>query len=353
MHPFVPTTFKHSFASHMVLLEKMRGLQTLEAPPRVGDLVAAQVVVLGRHTSLELRNGMSSHIFPGDRITAVFGNCYAADQFEGYLPLGPVRECDLLSAGGVCGEVVSSHAAMGPPTLLKLLGAVCDEEGRPINTRGHGLSARPAIQNQAQIILVVGSSTSSGKTTMAGALVRALTLAGRRVAAAKVTGTAGGTETRYYASCGAAPVLDFSHAGFPSTYMLETHELLMIYQSLVAQLRAANPEYILVEIADGILQRETRMLLASELIRTSVDHVFFTAGDSLSTDYGVRVLREAGLPVRATGGMITLSPLMSREAESVTGLHCLGSDQIISGEALALLGNMQSQNRHWELERVA
>ncbi len=160
---------------------------------------------------------------------------------------------------------------------------------------------------------------------------------GRRVAAAKLTGTACGKDPRYVASCGAHPVLDFTHAGFPSTYLLDRDDLWRVYQALLAHLSAARPEYILVEVADGIFQRETQMLLEDEDFRASIDHVLFAANDSLSAECGVRRLQGYGLPLRAISGMITCSPLATREAEAVTGVPCLGIDQLLDGGALSIL----------------
>jgi hypothetical protein len=184
----------------------------------------------------------------------------------------------------------------------------------------------------------------SGKTTTAGMIARSLTRRGFRVAAAKVTGTAAGKDGRFFESCGARPVLDFVAAGYPSTYMLDHDELLGVYRTLVSHLRAAGPDYIVLEIADGIYQRETRMLLESEALRESVDHVFFAAGDSLAIESGVRSLMAAGMPLRATSGALTQSVLAVREAEEATGMPCLGLERLMGDELLAALGRKARSN---------
>jgi hypothetical protein len=152
------------------------------------------------------------------------------------------------------------------------------------------------------------------------------------------TGTAAGKDARFFEACGARPVLDFTSAGYPSTYMLSLEELLGIYNSILGHLRAANPDYIILEIADGIFQRETRMMLGSELLPDSVDHVFFAASDSLSAEHGVRSMREYGLPVRAIAGSVTQSPLASREAEEAVGMPCMSIERIMDGTLKEVLG---------------
>lgn len=332
---------KLGFATRAVPATAMLGLATFVRAPRVGDLVLAEVVSVGKNKMLEIQSGVSMYLFPGDLIVGAFGNRYATDQFEGYVPARPVEECDLLSVGGVIGEVVSKHAAMGAPTRLRVRGLVSDGEGREINQRGYGLAAPDGViggtVGKSEVIMVVGSSMNSGKTTTVGTLARALGRAGFRVAAAKVTGTAAGKDGRFIESCGARPVIDFTSAGYPSTYMLGREELLGLYRSLLSRLHAHAPDYILVEVADGIFQRETLMLLESEEVRSSVDHVFFAASDSLSAESGVRLVRNRGLPLRATAGAITQSLLATREAEEVTGIPCLSTERIMDGTLAELL----------------
>ena len=334
-------TIKYGFSTRAVPLEDMRGGLPMAGAPEIGDLVLAEVLNIGKNKTIEERNGRTMYLFPGDLIVGSFGNRYATDQFEGYVPQGPVDTCDMISVGGVCGEVASRHDSIAGPTKLRVLDLVAGEDGRSINSRSYGLSYGLSTGGGsiggAEVILVVGSSMDSGKTTTAGTLVRALSRAGYGVAAAKVTGTAAGKDARFFESCGARPVLDFINAGYPSTYMLTPDELLTVYQTLLGHLQETRPDYIVLEVADGIFQRETRMLLGSEALRNTVDHVFFAAGDSLAVECGVCRLLGRGLPLRATSGAITQSELSVREAEEASGLPCLGIDQMMNGELMGLL----------------
>jgi hypothetical protein len=130
---------KHSFTTRAVPLEEMARVTPMYAQPRIGDLVLAEVLALGRHNRMEVRTGVTMALFPGDYIVGAFGNRYATDQYEGYLPTRPVKECDLLSVGGVLGEVASQHAFMIDPTRLRIVGLVSDKHELPINQRAFGL----------------------------------------------------------------------------------------------------------------------------------------------------------------------------------------------------------------------
>src|SRR5215208_3771800 len=189
-YPFI----KYGFTTRAVPLEEMARVVPMYAPPRFGDLLLAEVLNLGRHYRMEIRTGHTMALFPGDHIVGAFGNRYATDQYEGYVPSQPVEGCDLLSVGGVCGEVASQHASMiVDPTRLRIVGLVGDRYGRPINQRTFGLPSHAVddhLESSAEVILVVGSAMNSGKTTAAGTLARALSRANFSVAAGKITGTA-------------------------------------------------------------------------------------------------------------------------------------------------------------------
>ena len=327
---------KNGFSTRAVPPEALGGISPMTGAPKMGDLVVAEVLSVGKNKTIEERTGRTMYLFPGDLIVGAFGNRYATDQFEGYIPQGPIETCDMLSVGGVCGEVVSQHDSVASPTKLRVLGLAADKAGQPINSRSYGLLAQER-SGGAEVILVVGSAMNSGKTTTAGTLARALSRSGFEVAAAKVTGTAAGKDTRYFESCGARPVLDFTSAGYPSTYMTSLEELLDMHHALLGHLQATQPDYVVLEVADGIFQRETRMLLDSPAFRASADHVFFAAGDSLAAECGVRFLKALDLPLRATAGALTQSELSVAEAEAATGVPCIGIDRMMDGELLEIL----------------
>lgn len=185
------TETKFAFLTHPVGLTTMAGVKPLARAPRIGDLVLTELIRLGHHTRIEDRVGRSCDIFPGDQIVAAFGNRYATDQFEGYVPQEPVSECHLMSIGGVCGQVVSQQISMDPPTTLRVHGAVCGPDEQPLNLRAFGLPSRRWIsieERRSELVLIVGSSMNSGKTTTMGTLARALRQEGFRVAAAKSPG---------------------------------------------------------------------------------------------------------------------------------------------------------------------
>lgn len=338
---------KYGFATQAVPMEAMSGIIGVPSRPRTGDLVLAEVISIGQYAKIENRSRSVLDLFTGDRFVGVFGNSYATDQFEGYVPEWGAKQCDMLSIGGVLGEVVSKHAAMKRPTRVKIHGAVCDQNGTALSTVSFGLKPPPTGKSATvgkkipEIILVVGSSMNAGQTTVCGTLARALRLAGYTVGLTKITGTAASKDRRFFKSCGAIRVLDFTDAGFPATYMLSLEELIGIYRVLIGELKRDEPDFIVVKIADGMFQRETKMLLEATEFINDIDHVFLAANDSLAAECGVWNLKNLGAPLRAVTGALTRSHLHIVEAEKATGLPCLSMAMILEGRALELITKKQ------------
>lgn len=334
-----PGAPKLALVTHLVPGERIRRASALPGDPEAGDLVAGQVLRLGKHTVVESRESRRAAIFPGDVVVGAYGHRYATDQFEGYA--GPdAPEFDLLSIGGVCGQVVSQNELMvHPPTRLRRLGYVVDDAGRRLNLRDFALAPQPMRARRPTTVLVVGASMNSGKTTAVANTVRGLAASGFRVAAAKLTGTASSKDTWLMYDAGASGIADFTDCGHPSTYLLDLEALKRIEAVLLSHLVSLDPEFVVYEIADGLLQRETRMLLTDAEFRAGIDHVVFAGVDSLSVESGVRTLTGWGYRVAATSGLISCSVLGIREAEAAApGIPCLGAVQLATGALLPRLG---------------
>lgn len=283
---------------------------------RAGDLLLARVQTLGQHDGVQLRNGRRAQLFPGDAIVVCLGSRYAPDQFEGLACLRGVQ-ADLLAAGGVAGTVRHRHARMRPATCLSVLGALAGTDGAPLNLRDHALPPGPGFRGSIPVIGVVGSSMNAGKTTACAALILGLQRAGLRVGAAKLTGTGSFGDVQSYVDAGAAMALDFTDAGHASTYQVAVDELERIGSRLLGELERGGCDVAVVEIADGLYQRETASLLATASLRDWVGGLVFAAGDALSAVAGVRWLHEQNWRVLAFSGLVSASPLAVAEASAV------------------------------------
>ena len=141
-----------------------------------------------------------------------------------------------------------------------------------------------------------------------------------KVSAAKFTGTGAGSDYRTLVDAGADPVYDFIDAGYVSTYRVRREALLDIAMTLGSEMSATRPDVIIIEVADGLLQRETARLFSTQAFTDWVDGVIFAANDALGALSGVSWLTARQLPVFAITGVLTSSPLAQREAEDICGL---------------------------------
>jgi hypothetical protein len=141
---------------------------------------------------------------------------------------------------------------------------------------------------------------------------------------------------------GACTALDFVDGGFPSTYLCSVEELLDLHFLLLAHASSHRPDYIVIEIADGLLQRETAALLRDSRFTDTVDSWVFAAGDPLGALGGVAILRTWGIEPLAVSGVVTMSPLGIRETQKATELPCLTANELQSGELNAQIVELKS-----------
>ncbi|MGI9450142.1 MAG: DUF1611 domain-containing protein [Geminicoccaceae bacterium] len=296
-------------------------MQTLisgDVRPRTGDLVLASVHKIGKQRKIEKPNGRRALMVPGDEIIVCYGNRYAPDQFEALAP-ADLGLCDLVAAGGIAGTELCRHDRMIRPTQIAPLGLIGDVDGRRLNLSRYALN-RSDRNFPITVILVAGTAMNSGKTYSAASLVRGLKANGFRVAGIKSTGTGAGGDLWQMKDMGADLVLDFTDAGFASTYRIPADDIENGVLNLINHAGSFRCEVAVVEIADGLQHQETAALLCSERLRQCSAGLLFAAYDSMGAVAGVEALLVRGHNVIAVSGQLTRSPLAMREAG--TALSC-------------------------------
>lgn len=328
LHPIRFDCATRAYSVRRVPAEAMRCLRC-DLAPGAGDVVLARVERIGQHKRLHTAEGGRRELFPGDLVLVAYANRYAPSQFEAHVPRD-LEACDLAAGGGIAARVVRRHARMRAPTRLHPLGLVTsDPDGPPLNVAGFALAppvSRPPIA--APVLAVVGTSMDAGKTATAAHLVRGLRDHGQRVGYAKVTGTAAGGDPGLVRDAGAHVVLDFTDVGYASTYRIPPRAVEAVFEDLLLHLDGAGVDAIVVEVADGLLQRETRALLESVAFRSRIDGLIFASADSVGAVGGVRWLMDRGLPVTALSGRIMTSPLQVQEAAIATRLPLYDLDHL-------------------------
>lgn len=309
---------KRAFTTRRVPQEDLLTLVSGPLRPRSGDLVLAEVTRLGNHRRLEMTNGRRSNLYLGDEVVVAYGNRYATDQFESYVP-ADLGRTHLVASGGVASTVASKSADVRTATDIKPLGLLGDARGRPINLSTYGIAPIEQPESRPPTLAVVGTSMNSGKTTTINRLVVGLRDAGHLPGVTKVTGTGSGGDFWVMLDAGAHAMLDFTDAGLPSTFGTDLAVLEATTSRLIDHLVGSGCGSILVEVADGLLQHETSHLLRSQSFRERIDGVIFAAGDAMGALGGLATIEAMGIPVVAIAGRLTRSGLAVSEVRAERG----------------------------------
>lgn len=310
---------KRAFTTRHVDFTKADRLVRSGRTPNPGDIVLARVKSIGQHARIENVHGRRGHLYVGDEIIVAYGNRYAPDQFEAFVP-SDLEDCDLVAGGGVASRMTRKHVSMKNPTRIEIIGLLVAEDGAILNLGQFGIMPKSELERPQLVIAVVGSSMNAGKTTTAAGLVHGLGRAGFRVGAAKITGTGSGGDLWTMRDAGAITALDFTDAGHASTFKVDVHELAQVSARLLDSLACAGADIAIVEIADGLLQEETAALVEMAAAHGWFDGFVFAAADAMGSAFGTKWLAERGITPIAVSGLVSASPLAASETAKCAGV---------------------------------
>jgi hypothetical protein len=340
---------KRAFTTRRVPARDMQTLISGSAKPVTGNLVLATVHELGKHRKIERLNGRRALMMPGDEIIVCYGNRYAPDQFEA-LVCEDLSLCDLVAGGGIASREINRHTRMAPPTQIMPIGLIGNAKGESLNIADYRIDFQES-SHKIKVILVVGTAMNAGKTFTAASMIRGLKGSGFRVAGIKATGTGSGGDLWQMKDMGADVTLDFTDAGFASTYKAPDEAIEMGVIGLINHAARRKCEFAIVEIADGLQHLETATLLRSTKLQSIAFGVVFAAYDSLGAKAGYEELRKLGYSVLALSGQITRSPLAMREAAAATsGCPILTPFQIQAGVLVPIITGANNQKTITVLE---
>lgn len=343
---------KSSFACSSVTNYQLNADIIASYTPKAGDVGIFRVID-PCDSYLADRNGINRHIFEDDFVMLAFGNRYATNQIEGYVPDSPMPYYHLLARGGVVGVLKSFNATMrAEPAVLELVAYAMNESGEVYNNINHAaIPPFHANSIDSKIVLSIGSSMDSGKTTTAAYLCGGLAKAGHTTAYIKLTGTAFPKDARSVEDRGAHFTCDFTHFGYPSTYLTPHQELLDLYGALVQVAKeSVQPEFIVIEIADGILQRETAALLQDAHFMQTIYGVIYSSGDSLGAISSLQMLADWNIYPFALAGLFTASPLLIEEVKPLVQVPILTLEELLTERAVQLLTGTANFIRRKELK---
>jgi hypothetical protein len=235
-----------------------------------GYLIAGRLLnERGDYNTIELLSGRMSRLYKGDVVVGVLGPRNALKGFSGVVPdqIKPGDVLQLLNLGGVIGKCTSENAELGKPIDVEVLGAVLhfphflERVGTPAVITEGEIRLREDLPHSAPLIIISGTCMDAGKTRAACELVKHISRAGKKIAAAKLTGVSLMRDTLAMADCGASQVLNFTDAGIVTSTAANA---VPSAKGVIAALSDKSPDCIVLELGDGIMGEYGTMAVLSD-----------------------------------------------------------------------------------------
>jgi hypothetical protein len=242
-----------------------------------GDYVVASVLdTRGHLCALELAGGRMIEVMEGDLVVGALGRRAATLEAVGdWRSIDDSGELSALTAAGLFGKVTSLSPFQASPMPLQYEGHVTRYDQK-LTMRG-SLPQIEIVDFDLPVILVVGTSMSSGKTMSGRIIVHLLSQMGLKVVGAKLTGAARYRDMLSFKDAGASAIYDFVDAGLPSSAVDEDlyREALPYLLSLIARDR---PDVVVAEAGASPLEPYNGSI-AKEMIRGCVKFKLLCAQD--------------------------------------------------------------------------
>jgi hypothetical protein len=275
--------------------------------PRAGDVVVVRALTdSATYNMLELPTGRLAKINPGDLLLGVLGRRRALKGFVGDVPakVSAGDQLHLLNMGGVIGYCTGHHSSLSDAIKLEVIGLACNEDGMVQNIGDSALEPRQWLGETAPLVLIAGTCMNSGKTYAATELIKQATRDGMRVAAAKLSGVACLRDTLNMSDHGAIATASFLDCGLPST--VGADDLAPVAKAVIARLNETNPDFIVIEMGDGILGGySVESVFADHELREATAALVFCASDYVGAWGGIELFRRRGISVDVVAGSVT------------------------------------------------
>lgn len=279
-------------------------------PAENGTVIAVKVLEDKQiYNQLELSNGRLSTIHLGDILIVTLGNRRALKGFVGKVPdsLKAGDFINILNLGGVAGQCTSANLKeVGRPLKAEVLGVVLSKKKEPLNIKDYRLFApSKKIKSEVPLIVVSGSCMNVGKTSVASEIIKSIAQEGLKICGAKVAGVAALRDTLRMEDYGAAKAVSMIDAGYASTAN-QTSQTINITKGAINHLSKENPDYIILELGDGIFGEYGVMeILKDKELQEHLSAHISCASDPMSAAKIQEICEEIGAPLHVISGPAT------------------------------------------------
>ena len=238
-----------------------------------GDYVVGEVTAASRSTPVELNSGRMVEVTVGDWIVGALGIRAATLEAVGsWQDIQSDGAIQLMTAAGLLGRVTSQSTFIHTPIELVYRGHAMrsDQKLQMQDFVPAPVSTQRAIE--CPLLLLIGTSMSSGKTTSARVIIRRLKKMGLRVAGAKLTGAGRYRDILAMSDAGADAIFDFVDTGLPSTVCDKTTYRAAL-TNLLGRIAEVKPDVLVAEAGASPLEPyngEAALTEISDLVRCTV-----------------------------------------------------------------------------------
>ncbi|MCB9678279.1 MAG: DUF1611 domain-containing protein [Alphaproteobacteria bacterium] len=309
------------FASVTRIADFARDWEAIPIPReswRRGDYVLVRALDRNEPTRfIERADGRRVEIDAGDEIVGALGDRAATLELCGtFDAVGDDLRIDVMTGGGLLAKLTSGSPFIGSPQHTVYVGHV-HVDGEPYNM-ADCVPEPPHATFDTPVVLIIGSSMSSGKTATGRAIVRRLVERGLRVGAAKLTGAARYRDVLSMGDAGASVIYDFVDAGLPST-VCPRPVFEVAAKGLLARLAADDLDVVVIE-AGASPSEPYNGDVAMELLDPHVKALVLCASDPYAV---VGICHAFGRQADLVAGIATNTEAGRALVRKLTGIEAL------------------------------
>ena len=285
---------------------------------KTGDYVVGRIIDPGTDKiQIELINGRMRSSMKEDLVVGALGDRYATLEATGsWRDVEEDGRMHLLTGAGLFGKCTSKSVHMPNLMEIEYVGhAVRDGE---VCKMDDYVKTSPYSKFDIPVVLLVGTSMSAGKTTVARIIVNLLKRAGLNIVAGKLTGASRYRDTLSLKDVGANHIFDFVDAGMPSSiYPREKFRKKLI--NLLSRINRVGGDVAVIELGASPLEPYNGDVAFEEL-KPSVKCTVLCASDPYAV-YGV--MKSFKITPDVVSGIATNTFAGAELIEKLTGVRAL------------------------------
>ena len=217
-----------------------------------GDYIVGEVTTTSRSSLVELTTGRMVEVAVGEYVVGALGVRAATLEAVGsWYDIGDDHQMHAMTAAGIFGRVTSCSTFIPNPLDLRYCGHAM-RSGHKVTMADFAVAAN-GLKLQCPVVLLIGTSMSSGKTTSARVIIRRLKRMGLRVVGAKLTGAGRFRDILSMSDAGADAIVDFVDVGLPSTVC--DHSMYQAaLDNLLGRIAESQPDVLVAEAGASPLE---------------------------------------------------------------------------------------------------